>query len=510
MLAQGISGWRSVSLAGRFVLVSPERKALALFVFSLVILFKTLSPTLYLLDSPEFAIGAAQLGIVHAPGYPLYLLIAHLFTRLPVGDIAFRVNLLSAVALALSPPFIFLMLLDLIQEQWIALSTTLILGFSFYVWSSGVAAEVYAPQLLTCAITGYTITRLCLHSHDRERWALRAGAAFGVAVAMHPSSALLSPGIVMAFLTVPISWRRRLVAAAISGVIVAVCLLYFPLRFGASPTLNLAGHYDASGVFQPVPLNRIEGIWWMLRGAQFSHLFWSRGLPSPAQLGSILLLFWNNFLGVGFLLGILGLGVMSRHPRRLAVWSGFFLPYTYFYLLYNVPDRDFMLGPSLLLWSIALAFGLRWCLEGIGRPVRMAIALILPAVVFSANFSLLNLSGDTSVRVRAERTLQMLPEGAYVFGDWLEIVPVQYLSMVEQQRPDLRVYNLFLFDQLALNQYIGHILLTSDHPVIFMREPEASSLNLDLLDTSLYRMMPIEIGGADPPAFVYLITRRSR
>ena len=53
---------------------------IALFVGCLVIFVATAAPSLYTYDSAEFVIGAATLGIVHSPGYPLYLLIAHVFT----------------------------------------------------------------------------------------------------------------------------------------------------------------------------------------------------------------------------------------------------------------------------------------------------------------------------------------------------------------------------------------------------------------------------------------------
>src|SRR5205085_4646944 len=65
------------------------------FILSLLVLLRTMAPTVYELDSAELATGAATLGIVHPPGYPLYTLVAHLFTLLPLRDVAFRVNLLS-------------------------------------------------------------------------------------------------------------------------------------------------------------------------------------------------------------------------------------------------------------------------------------------------------------------------------------------------------------------------------------------------------------------------------
>src|SRR5258708_11311641 len=98
---------------------------IGLFAVCLLVLLRTTVPTVYSYDSGEYAIGAARLGIIHAPGYALYLLIAHVFTLLPVGDVGFRVNLLSAVGLALSAPIIFAAIAELGGDRWVALASPL-------------------------------------------------------------------------------------------------------------------------------------------------------------------------------------------------------------------------------------------------------------------------------------------------------------------------------------------------------------------------------------------------
>ena len=57
----------------------------------------TLAPTVQAFDSAELTVGAYTLGFVHAPGYPLYMVLGHLFGQIPIGDIGFRLNLMSAV-----------------------------------------------------------------------------------------------------------------------------------------------------------------------------------------------------------------------------------------------------------------------------------------------------------------------------------------------------------------------------------------------------------------------------
>ncbi|MEE8425452.1 MAG: DUF2723 domain-containing protein, partial [Elusimicrobiota bacterium] len=65
----------------------------ALYLFSL---YPTVAPYR---DSGDMAASAFTLGVAHPPGYPLYLLLAHLWLNiLPWGNAAFRLNALSAFA----------------------------------------------------------------------------------------------------------------------------------------------------------------------------------------------------------------------------------------------------------------------------------------------------------------------------------------------------------------------------------------------------------------------------
>src|SRR5437762_4909974 len=53
-------------------------------------------------DSPELIMAAATLGVAHPPGYPLFTMLGHVFSLMPLGSIPFRVNLLSVICDALA------------------------------------------------------------------------------------------------------------------------------------------------------------------------------------------------------------------------------------------------------------------------------------------------------------------------------------------------------------------------------------------------------------------------
>src|SRR6267378_7444594 len=70
----------------------------------------TLSPTVAWInfgeDSGDLLAASATLGIPHPTGYPLFVLLGRLATFLPLGTIAFRINLIAALAGALSVYFL--------------------------------------------------------------------------------------------------------------------------------------------------------------------------------------------------------------------------------------------------------------------------------------------------------------------------------------------------------------------------------------------------------------------
>ncbi|MQY69884.1 MAG: DUF2723 domain-containing protein [Firmicutes bacterium] len=84
-----------------------------LFLVSFGVYLKTLCPTVYIGDSGELIAAAYTLGIPHPPGYPLYCLLGKLFTLLPFGTIAYRVNLMSAFFASLTIVLIYLIVLEI-------------------------------------------------------------------------------------------------------------------------------------------------------------------------------------------------------------------------------------------------------------------------------------------------------------------------------------------------------------------------------------------------------------
>src|SRR5256884_688988 len=74
----------------------------AVFLVALVVYSWTLAPTVTLTDSGELIVAAYGLGVAHPPGFPLWVMLAHLASLVPVGSVAVRINFSSAVFAALA------------------------------------------------------------------------------------------------------------------------------------------------------------------------------------------------------------------------------------------------------------------------------------------------------------------------------------------------------------------------------------------------------------------------
>ncbi len=62
-----------------------------------VLYWRTLAPDVVGHDAGEFQFVPAIFGIPHGTGYPLYLLVGKAWSWLPLGSVAWRMNLLSAL-----------------------------------------------------------------------------------------------------------------------------------------------------------------------------------------------------------------------------------------------------------------------------------------------------------------------------------------------------------------------------------------------------------------------------
>ena len=125
-------------------------------------------------DSPKFQFVGRALGTAHSPGYPFYVMATYAFGRLPIGTLAYRINLFSAVCGALACVCIFLTARRLGVTPLLSIAAALAAATSYPVWSNSVTAEVYT---LAAVLSGFAVYWLIAFAQTGTVWRLYAACA---------------------------------------------------------------------------------------------------------------------------------------------------------------------------------------------------------------------------------------------------------------------------------------------------------------------------------------------
>ncbi len=194
------------------------------FLFSFGIYSKTMAPTASFWDCGEFIACAYILGIPHPPGTPLFVVMARIFSEIPLFDqIAARVNLLSALTSALAVWLTYLVTVKLAgrwskdhESLWITIGRwvagivgSLFVAFSMTFWSNAVEAEVYGLSMFIMMLMLYLTLVWMDHLAEKKGDRLLVLIAYlaMLSTGIHMTVFLVVPGL---FLLIVLTDRRRL------------------------------------------------------------------------------------------------------------------------------------------------------------------------------------------------------------------------------------------------------------------------------------------------------------
>ncbi len=192
-------------------------------------------------DTGELAWGAACLGVTHPPGYPWLTMLGSLFARLPAGDYAFRLNLMSSVFGAASITAAFagtrMLAARLRLPAWpAALAAAIALSVSRTLWWQAGIGEKYTASL---ALMAFALLALLKAWLDRKPERL-PGAAFlcGLALSHHMHGLYLLPALTLAVWRIRFPLTRLPLLAFLAALPLAAKLEAIPIRSAANPELN--------------------------------------------------------------------------------------------------------------------------------------------------------------------------------------------------------------------------------------------------------------------------------
>ena len=429
--------------------------AFCLFSLSFCLYALSSSAAIGWLDSPEFVAQAASLGVAHSPGHPLPALLGRLASLLPVGDLVWRINLMSSACAAAAVTLLYAGNLALLGQltpelslrsrRALAFIVALLAGLAWALWSSAVRAEVYALQALLSAGALYALLRY--ESERRPRYLLLASFLLALGLANHHFMTLLilAPASVFVLAhksrpSLPLSaWTLGM------GLLGLMALAYLPIRSLAHPEVNFGAPHT------------IGRFLWTISGAAFAGSAQAEHVSTPLMDALQILVALNDALSLPlFMLALAGTYVCLRDAktRRLglllagiAVMSGAarvllgFDPET--------PDHHAYLLPAIFaLLLLALAAIAMLCQAALvaKRPLPKAPALACVAmslfvpIALAANWQRTSQAGAWASDDFAHWEIDKLePNSLVLLAYFQSSFRLWALRTVEGARPDLAI-----------------------------------------------------------------------
>ncbi|MFN2461605.1 MAG: protein O-mannosyl-transferase family [Candidatus Velthaea sp.] len=423
---------------------------IAAFAVPLGVYAASLRPGVDWWDTGELQTVPYILGIAHPSGFPAYVLAGWLWSHaLTFGDPAYRMNLLSAVALSASCAALVAVAAEWEIEPLFAAGAALVFAFSRVPWDHATHADVHPVAVAAIAVGFWAAARWSRTGSPRALAGCVCASAF--ALAAHSGMILVVPGIALAALGRRPPLRASLGAIALGAALVAAFYAYLPLRSAVvtaerrDPTLALG-----------VPVGRpfwdndhpatLAGFAKEVGGGEFGAGHALRSLFDPAVLAELPVRYGRAAIGdlaAGVLIIALAGAVASLRRRpaaALGLLAGGFLP-VLFVLAYHAesdPERYFL--PSYWVIAVFVAKGAdALAAGGLSRPPRAVVALIGALFIFVAGTNVyvgrnfFNARFDRGAQRFVDRVAQSTPDDAVLVAPWMYATPLAYGAYVERR-----------------------------------------------------------------------------
>lgn len=321
-------------------------------------------------DTAEMQFSGRLLCVTHPTGYPTYLLLSHAFSRLvPVGSIAWRANLFSALCAVLACLVVRRLLLRLGARDAVATATATAFGLTPTFWRLAVVAEVYTLHALFVALV---LDGMLRWRETEKRAALVAACGvYAFAFGNHLTSVTLLPALAFLVLaTLPRVLLERRVVAPVLALVGLGALQY------AYPVLR---SLDPGTPYLAESVTSLPELWDYATGSSFRGAMFAF---SPAQLvRERLPLFARQlWLDCAPLLPAAAVGVLGFRDRIAGAFLALALAgHLTFSLNYAIADIDVYFVPAYLVVAVAAGVGLERLFSWPGlRRVPALACLALP------------------------------------------------------------------------------------------------------------------------------------
>jgi len=445
--------------------------ALGIFLISFFIYLKTLTPTVGYHDSGDMTIAAFLLGIPHPPGYPLFCLLGKLFTFLPIGNIAYRLNMMSGLFGALTVMMVYVISLKLCRSTehgarsielkaplllYIpAIVSAFMLCFAITFWEQAVIAEKYTLNALFVTLLIFILIKWA------ETWSTEQKSSgsklnthcllylfsftIGLAFTHHLQTIFLVPaGIYFVFITVGRNYKKILktkfiIKNFILFILPLALYLYLPIRAKVKPLANWGDPSTFERFKEHITAEAYSGFFAMNTlfqnlGDHLSHFFIHQVTLLPlliGLIGGVILFIKRKHLAISLLIIVIA---DTLHSIR-----------------YTIPNIEDYYIPAFIIISIWIGQGIAGIIE-IGSKnwkVTQLIYLLLFLLPLFPLFSHYQYNDRSKYYLPYDHCMNILnslEEKALVItkGDD-DLFPIWYLQYIEKRRADVAPFNMILF-----------------------------------------------------------------
>jgi hypothetical protein len=435
------------------------------FIVTLAAYAHTLLPGAVGGDAGELQYAGPLLALVHPTGQPLYVILGYLWSHLlPIGSVAYRMNLLAAVSGAAACAVVAYTLVRLSRRFWIGLSGGLALGFGATFWSQAVIADKYAfGALLAALLCGLALRwEAARETPGSDRLLYATCLAYGLCLLHHRSLFLLGPGLALLILLVERGrlWRKPRRTLLCLGLALAPAVAGYALFLPWAQSRGLS------------PLNWQPQTaagwldWWLER-----HILTGYAL-SFSSLGERLALYaqtlWRDHTPVIPLVALIGAGTLLRRRAAFVFLGVSFLLTAAFAANFRGNAQQFTIFylPSFVIMVYAFGIGAgelanwlqrRWAPQRSARRAAIValagLLLAAPVYQFSQSYGPRRLDATFGAPLdiwrqilktgtlgeRLAAGMADLPADAVVIGDWEQTTILWYYQQVEGRRPDLEI-----------------------------------------------------------------------
>ncbi|MCL5958125.1 MAG: DUF2723 domain-containing protein [Chloroflexi bacterium] len=385
-------------------------------------------------DTAELQFVGKVLGISHPTGYPSYLLLNHFFVQVfPVGTLAYKANLLSALFTIAAGLFLFHILIQLGCRKPVALVTSMAFGFTRTLWAESTVAEVYTLNILFVSAVVYFFLRW---SKTRENRSFLFGcASYAMSFGNHLTMITLLPAIAFMVWTADrrvLIDRKRLAWIALFMSLGASQYLYVVWRFNDMQTAYLSEQVANIGQFVSY-----------VTGGEFRHLMFSFSITQVISeripmFGQLLL---REYL---VLLPLAGVGFYYLRSKRVNSFLLLaFVGTTAYAINYRIPDVATYFIPAYFVVAIYLGAGLELMLDKVFQNrvwLGGAFLVLVPLALVVTNYGEADQHSNTRVATEVEGYLQTVKQDALIISPFWHYSEYFAYYLVGEGRQSSHIY----------------------------------------------------------------------